>query len=164
MQTNNVSVVANVATESKNVLNNLYAARKEVVSSIRGEYGARRKYGVALVAAFGEKFWERKGKAGADWMQERDSFKADLKDIGHSNPDKAWSDVLQYAGKDKPASAGKAEAGNAPKTTDEKTRAGLVEIINRITKAEDNNTECPASSLIKGMLIDALTKAGGSLN
>ena len=89
MQTNNVSVVANVATESKNVLNNLYAARKEVVSSIRGEYGARRKYGVALVAAFGEKFWERKGKAGADWMQERDSFKADLKDIGHSNPDKA---------------------------------------------------------------------------
>lgn len=75
-------------------------ARNNVVSSERGAYGAKQKYGVELnnMMAGSPAPWYAKDAEKSPLIEaERQNLMAALKAIEHSNPHKIWADVKGYA-------------------------------------------------------------------
>ena len=75
-------------------------ARNNVVSSERGAYGAKKKYGVELnnMMSGASAPWYAKDAEKSPLIEaERQNFMAALKAIDHTNPHKIWGDVKKYA-------------------------------------------------------------------
>jgi hypothetical protein len=72
-------------------------ARNNVVSSERGAYGAKQKYGVELNNMMTYAWYAKDAEKSPLIEAERQNLMAALKAINHSNPHKIWADVKGYA-------------------------------------------------------------------
>jgi hypothetical protein len=72
-------------------------ARNNVVSSERGAYGAKQKYGVELNNMMTYAWYAKDAEKSPLIEAERQNLMAALKAIDHSNPHKIWADVKKYA-------------------------------------------------------------------
>lgn len=72
-------------------------ARKEVVISERGSYGAKKKYAKELNNAMPYAWYAKDAEKSPLIESERQNLMQDLKSINHSNPHKIWADIKGYA-------------------------------------------------------------------
>jgi len=72
-------------------------ARNNVVSNLRGVYGAKQKYGVELNNMMTYAWYAKDAEKSPLIEAERQNLMAALKSIEHSNPHKIWADVKGYA-------------------------------------------------------------------
>lgn len=72
-------------------------ARKEVVISERGSYGAKKKYAVELNNMMPYAWYAKDAEKSPLIESERQNLMQDLKSINHSNPHKIWADIKGYA-------------------------------------------------------------------
>lgn len=72
-------------------------ARKEVVISERGSYGAKKKYAKELNNMMPYAWYAKDAEKSPLIESERQNLMQDLKSINHSNPHKIWADVKGYA-------------------------------------------------------------------
>ena len=72
-------------------------ARKEVVISERGSYGAKKKYAKELNNTMAYAWYAKDAEKSPLIESERQNLMQDLKAIDHSNPHKIWADVKKYA-------------------------------------------------------------------
>jgi hypothetical protein len=72
-------------------------ARKEVVISERGSYGAKKKYAVELNNTMTYAWYAKDAEKSPLIESERQNLMQDLKSINHSNPHKIWADIKGYA-------------------------------------------------------------------
>ena len=72
-------------------------ARKEVVISERGSYGAKKKYAKELNNTMTYAWYAKDAEKSPLIESERQNLMQDLKSINHSNPHKIWADVKGYA-------------------------------------------------------------------
>jgi hypothetical protein len=105
------------------------------------------------------KWYELKGKAKQGIKMERDAFKADMTEAGYSTGtiDVYWQRVKEASGYQ---TSGNRVTANL--STDEKNKAELKTIINRILASEENGEEC-ISSEIKKYVVMAFEGLGGDV-
>ena len=72
-------------------------ARNNVVSNLRGVYGAKQKYGVELNNMMTYAWYAKDAEKSPLIEAERQNLMAALKSIEHSNPHKIWADIKGYA-------------------------------------------------------------------
>ena len=72
-------------------------ARNNVVSNLRGVYGAKKKYGVELNNMMTYAWYAKDAEKSPLIEAERQNLMAALKAIDHTNPHKIWADVKGYA-------------------------------------------------------------------
>lgn len=72
-------------------------ARKEVVISERGSYGAKKKYAKELNNTMTYAWYAKDAEKSPLIESERQNLMQDLKSIDHSNPHKIWADIKGYA-------------------------------------------------------------------
>ena len=76
-------------------------ARHQVTDSLRGSFGAQKRYASLLNQKFEFEWFEVKhtdvSDEGKQVRKEKEIFFGELKKINHSNPSKIWKDVRDYA-------------------------------------------------------------------
>jgi len=72
-------------------------ARNNVVSNLRGVYGAKKKYAVELNNMMTFAWYSKDAEKSPLIEAERQNLMAALKAIDHTNPHKIWGDVKGYA-------------------------------------------------------------------
>jgi hypothetical protein len=174
MENSNVLVVAPSVTVA---VANLSESRTKLVSGL-GKVGELLKgYSMALDQAFDlkdnqgnitTKWYDLKGKLKAGVKAERANFVADMVKAGYikkgtvdtpsATVDTYWGRVKEESGY--VPSGTRASGGN---DTDDKNKAELKTMINRIFKAEESGEECESSG-IKGLLMDAYEALGGDVD
>jgi len=107
------------------------------------------------------KWFDLKGALKKGIKAERDFFKADMTKAGYSKAtiDVYWQRVKEASGY---VTAGNKVSGGTT-DIDEKTKAELKTMINRIFKAEEEGKSCDASE-IKGMLMECFESLGGDVD
>lgn len=128
-------------------------ARDTFIRSVKGEYGAGRKYAESLIGyfdalGFGVEWitmpHDAKGPAGDAMRTERDTLYKGLKEAGHSNPSVKWKQIKGYAlelvtPKDAEGKA-ETESKGDPKHT-RSTQLTLVEDLTRLYKHCKRNSK-----------------------
>jgi len=110
------------------------------------------------------KWYDAKGKDAKGIKQERDMLKALIveRGIDESSIHTYWQRVKKASGY---TPTGNTVVSDGIVDIDEKTKAELKTIINRIFKGEeDSNPKCDKASEVKGLLMDAYGFLGGNVD
>jgi hypothetical protein len=147
----------------------LTQARHDLVKGIKktgdliGNYANGLCAGFNVVSTTGElvkPWYELRGKDAKGIKAERAAFVEEMKEAGYNQGtiDVYWGRVKVASGYQ---TTGMRVAGN--QSTDEKNRAELKTIINRIFKAEESGEDCESSDF-KGQLMDVFAGLGGDVD
>lgn len=158
-QVTTISQAVNSLIDSRNDL--VKAAKK--TGQVLGAYANAMNQAFDLVDNQGNvttKWYELKGKLKQGVNSERDSFKAAMlaEGFGQGTIDVYWQRVKEASGYVTTGNRVKGET-----STDEKTKADLKTLINRIFKAEEKGETCTASDF-KGELMDIFSALGGNVD
>jgi hypothetical protein len=137
----------------------LVKVAKSTGSFIQGYADALSFFDIADTNGNVTKWFDLKGKAKQGIKMERDAFKADMTEAGYSTGtiDVYWQRVKEASGYE---TTGNRVSAN--QSTDEKNKAELKTIINRILGAEENGEDC-VSSEIKKYVVMAFEGLGGDV-
>ena len=167
IQTQSVQVLT--PNQASKAVMSLLDARSELVKTAKKTGQVILNYAKALDQTFDlvdnegnvtTKWFDLKGKLKAGVKAEREIFANEMQKAGFGKPtiDVYWQRVKEASGY---VTAGQRVKGS--ESTDDKTKADLKTIINRIFKAEENGETC-ASSDFKGQLMDIYESLGGDVD
>ena len=144
------------------------SARHALVGGLKNTGKFIKSYAEALELAFNvtnddgsvTKWYDLKGKAKRGIKAERDAFKAEVLEAGYSSGsvDVYWQRTKEASGYQ---TTGNRVSGN--ETTDQKNKADLRTIINRIFNAEESGEECDSLEF-KRELMDIYEALGGDMD
>ena len=144
------------------------SARHALVGGLKNTGKFIKSYAEALELAFNvtnddgsvTMWYDLKGKAKRGIKAERDAFKAEVLEAGYSSGsvDVYWQRTKEASGYQ---TTGNRVSGS--QTTDQKNKADLMTIINRIFKAEESGEECDSLEF-KRELMDIYEALGGDMD
>lgn len=89
--------VTQASAPQTNIVSFLEAVRTESAKASTGSYGANREYAIKLISAFGQNFWRKASPKFKEWQEERARYDAALKELKHPNPSQAHSRLIDAA-------------------------------------------------------------------
>lgn len=161
----NQNTVINVGGDENS---QVVTARRKLVGGLKNTGKFIQGYAEALEMAFNvfntdgtvTKWYDLKGKDKKGIKAEREAFKAEILEAGYGKGtvDVYWQRTKEASGY---VPTGNRVTGN--ETTDEKNKADLKTIINRIFKAEESGEECESLEF-KRELMDIYESLGGDMD